>query len=147
MLWLEPALAGIAILVADQAGKHFVLTRPRYAIARAPRSFFALRCVVNRRYGRFPAHIRLLIAFCFVMGVVLALFALAQEPLRSNVPGAVGIGGALGGIASTFIDLLRRGGIVDFIAIGPLPVCNIADLAIYGGFALAALSIALWIGV
>ena len=104
-------------------------------------------CVINRRYERFPAPIRILVAVCFAMCVALTVLALSQEPLRDSMPGALGIGAALGGIVSNFIDLMRRGGIVDFIAIGPLPVCNIADLAINGGFALAALSIALWMAV
>jgi lipoprotein signal peptidase len=127
MAWLEPALAGAAVLIADQAGKHFVLAWPAYAVAAA-----------------LPAHLRFLPAAAFALCAVVAIVALTQEPLRHSLLGAAGIGLALGGITSNFIDLTRRGGIVDFIAIGPLPVCNIADLAIVGGLALAIFALTVW---
>ena len=142
MPWFEAAFAGAAILIADQASKYFVLTRPRTAIVPAPRSFLAICCIINTRgAARVP---RLLPAAAFVLCAVFAIVALTQEPLRRSVIGTAGIGFAFGGIVSNFIDLMRRGGIVDFIAIGPLPVCNIADFAILGGLALVILALTLW---
>jgi lipoprotein signal peptidase len=144
MPWLEPVLAGAAVFIADQAGKHFVLARPGYAAATAPRSFLAIRCIVNKRGAARSPGLRFLPSAAFMLCVVFGVFALTQEPLRHSALGATGIGLALGGIVSNFVDLTRRRGIVDFIAIGPLPVCNIADLAIVGGLALAGLALAVW---
>lgn len=144
MPWLEPVLAGAAVLVVDQAGKHFVLARSGYAAATAAPSFLAIRCIVNKRGAARSPGLRFLPSAAFMLCVVFGVFALTQEPLRHSVLGAIGIGLALGGIVSNFVDLTRRRGIVDFIAIGPLPVCNIADLAIVGGLALAGLALALW---
>jgi signal peptidase II len=135
MPWLEPVLAGAGVLIADQISKHFVLTR--YADAAAPRTFLSIHCIVNKRGAALPLSRRSLRIAAFALCAAFAIFALSQDtPPRSTI-GATGIGLALGGIAGNFIDLIRRDGIVDFIAIGPWPVFNLADMAIVGGLALA----------
>jgi signal peptidase II len=45
----------------------------------------------------------------------------------------VGMGAAVGGATGNFIDRLRRGAVVDFVAIGPWPVFNLADAALVAG--------------
>ena len=135
MPWLEPMLAGAAVLAADQLTKHLVLARPAYA-APGPRAFFDLRLIINRRGALLPMR-RPLRYFAFVLCAAFALFALRQDVFAHNVLGATGIGLALGGIAGNCVDLLRRDGIVDFLVIGPLPVSNLADWAIAVGLALA----------
>lgn len=147
MPWLEPALAAAAVLMADQTSKNFILARPVNAAANTPRRFFDIYCIINRRGAALPPTWRLMRTIAFMLCAIFAVAALTQEPLRASVSGGIGIGLALGGIVGNFIDLDRRGGIVDFIAIGPLPVCNIADLAIAGGLTLAGLAVVLWIWV
>ena len=47
----------------------------------------------------------------------------------------------IGGAAGNLLDRVRRGAIVDFIAVGPWPVFNLADAAIVAGIGLALLSL------
>jgi signal peptidase II len=61
--------------------------------------------------------------------------------LTTGTLGPVGIGAAIGGATGNLFDQLRRGAIVDFIAIGWWPVFNVADAAIVSGAGLALLSI------
>lgn len=137
-------MAVAAVVVADQTAKNFILARPAYAVANAPRSFLAIHRVINKRKAALAPAWRWLRTMAFLLCAIFAVVALMQPPLRDSLLGAIGIGLAFGGIAGNFIDLTRRGGIVDFIAIGPLPVCNIADLAIAGGLTLAGLALAMW---
>ena len=139
MPWLEPMLAGAAVLAADQVSKQYVLAQPRYAAA-GPRPVFGIRCFINRRGALLPLA-RPLRYFAFVFCAGFALVALTQEVFAQSLTGSVGIGLALGGIAGNFIDLVRRGGIVDFIVVGPWPVFNIADAAIVCGIGLALLAL------
>lgn len=141
MPWLEAILACAGVLITDQVSKHLVLARPHYAAATAPRSFLAIRCIINRR-GALPPAWRSRHIAAFALCAASAVLVLAQGPLTHNTLGSVGIGLALGGIAGNFVDLMRRGGFVDFIAIGSLSVFNIADVAIVGGLALALWSLA-----
>jgi len=52
----------------------------------------------------------------------------------------LGDGAAAGGATGNLFDQLRRGAIVDFIAIGWWPAFNVADAAIISGIGLAVLS-------
>ena len=139
MPWLEAMLAAVVVLAADQLSKRHVLAQRRYAAA-GSRAFFDIRCVINRRGAllRLPRSIRI---WAFVICAAFAIVALTQEPFVHSIPGATGIGLALGGIAGNFVDLVRRGGVVDFIVVGPWPVFNIADVAIVCGFGLVFLAV------
>ncbi|MFA6267872.1 MAG: signal peptidase II [Pseudolabrys sp.] len=134
---LGPALSGAGILAADQISKYFALSRSHPVAVTAARPFLAIHCIVNKRGALLPLARRPLRIAAFVLCIAFALVALMQEPLMRNAWGATGIGIALGGIVGNFIDLLRRGGVIDFIAVGRLSIFNIADLAIVGGLALA----------
>jgi signal peptidase II len=70
------------------------------------------------------------LAVCF--GLVLAL---APAP---GVWLAVGLGLALGGAAGNLTDRFLHGSVVDFVAIGPWPVFNLADAAMVAGVVLLA---------
>jgi signal peptidase II len=53
----------------------------------------------------------------------------------------VGIGATVGGATGNVIDRLRHGAVVDFVAIGPWPVFNLADAALVAGVGLIALTV------
>ena len=55
--------------------------------------------------------------------------------------GPVGIGAAVGGATGNLLDQLRRGAVVDFVAIGRWPAFNVADAAIVLGAGLIILSL------
>ncbi len=135
MSWLELLFASGAVLAADQLSKRRVLAEPRFAAALAQRPFVSIHCVINRR----PAVISLSetgIIVAWILCAALALFALEQEPLAASPLAVAGIGLVFGGVSGNVIDLLWRGGVVDFIAIGPWPIFNLADAAIVCGLAL-----------
>jgi signal peptidase II len=52
----------------------------------------------------------------------------------------IGIGAAIGGATGNIIDRLRRGAVVDFVAIGPWPIFNLADAALVAGTGLVLLT-------
>jgi signal peptidase II len=52
----------------------------------------------------------------------------------------IGIGAALGGATGNVLDRLYRGAVVDFVAIGPWPVFNLADAALVAGAGLILLT-------
>jgi signal peptidase II len=54
---------------------------------------------------------------------------------------AVGLGMAIGGAAGNLADRVRRGAVVDFVALGPWPVFNLADAAMTVGLLMAAVSL------
>jgi signal peptidase II len=140
MSWLELVAALVSVLAADQLSKWFVLAEPRFATIGATRSYVSIRCIVNRR----PALVRLSetwIVTAWIVCVALAFFLADQEPFADNPLGAAGIGLALGGVTGNVIDLLWRGGVVDFIALGSWTIFNVADAAIIGGLALALLAL------
>jgi signal peptidase II len=79
----------------------------------------------------------------WLAAVACALAGLAVSPsLRANPLVSVGVAVALAGAACNGADLLARGAVVDFIAIGWWPVFNLADAAIVVGAGVAALSLA-----
>ena len=121
-------------IAADQASKAFVLSRPWTADSKA--GFLSVRKVLLRRgplmfYLAPRIHAGLWIASMAIAAVLLHAGIIAENALN-----AVGIGAALGGAAGNLADRLRRGAIVDFIAIGPWPPFNPADVAIVVGVGL-----------
>ena len=54
---------------------------------------------------------------------------------------ATGLGIAMGGAAGNLADRVQQGSVVDFIALGPWPVFNLADAAMTVGLTLAAVSV------
>jgi signal peptidase II len=125
-----PAVAA-AVLVLDQWSKRVVLRSP--AAARVP----GLRLTLNDRFGLAPAP-----ALIALWGFTAASVVLAVRSGPFGVPLAeVGLAGALGGAAGNLLDRLRRGVVVDFVALWRWPPFNLADAAIVTGVGLALVSI------
>jgi signal peptidase II len=137
MSWQVPALAGLVVLVADQVSKEWIMAlgTPR-ASAPVGSSFVAIRAGLNRRGPPLDNRLPVLFAL-WVAALALAVLALAQGWPRDASIGPLGVGAAFGGATGNLLDRVRRGGIVDFIAIGRLPACNLADMAMIAGVALA----------
>jgi signal peptidase II len=140
MIWLQAIVAAVAVTAADQASKAAVLTwRPVAAIA--SRSFVAIRCTLNRRGALVPfLPVRTLVVL-WVAVVVLAGLALGYGALGHDMRASLGLGAIVGGATGNLLDRLRHGAIVDFIAIGPWPLFNLADAAIVAGGGLVLLSL------
>ena len=140
MLWIEPLLAAGGILAADQASKAFVIARRAVSPPETNRQFFSIRPLLNPRL-MLPGSAWLILPFLWVFCLALSVLTLSREPFEQNALGAVGIGITIGGATGNMVNRLRRGAIVDFIAIGRCPVFNLADAAIFCGLALALISI------
>lgn len=142
MVWLEPLLAAGVVLAADQFSKRLVARRARRPALAAKRPFVAIHYMLNRRAGLalragMPALVGL-----WAVATAASVLLLTQEPLRGSLTGAIGIGLALGGATGNLIDMLRQRAVIDFIAIGPWPVFNIADAALVAGLGLTLLAMA-----
>lgn len=142
MVWFEPLAAATAVVVADQLSKRYVLARPGLRDAPARRPLFAIQCILNRRAAVLRLHTPWLLVALWISCAVLALLSLTQGPLAESAAAAIGIGMAVGGITGNLADRLQHGAIVDFIAIGPWPIFNLADAAIVCGFCLVLLAMA-----
>jgi signal peptidase II len=121
------------VVAADQLSKAFVLARWPLAGAAAPRSFVSVRCMLNR-HGTLAALAGVpALAALWAAMVVLAALILHSGLLGHDALLPVGIGAAIGGATGNLIDRLTRGAVVDFVAIGPWPVFNLADAALVAG--------------
>jgi signal peptidase II len=139
MIWLESMLTAAFVVAADQVSKVFVLARWPLAGA-TPRSFVSIQCILNRRgtlaaFAGVPA-----LAALWAAMIVLAALTLHYGLLGHDALGPIGIGAALGGATGNVLDRLYRGAVVDFVAIGPWPVFNLADAALVAGTGLILLT-------
>jgi len=75
---------------------------------------------------------------CAALLAVIAGAVVAAAPHGAT---AAGLGMAIGGAGGNLVDRLRRGAVVDFVALGPWPVFNLADAAMTVGLLLAALTV------
>jgi signal peptidase II len=133
MIWFEWSLTVALVVAADQVSKAFILARWPLATLTAPSSFVSIRCILNQQgtlaaLAGVPALATLWAAMIGLSALTLHYDFLGHEAL---VP--VGIGAAVGGATGNVIDRLRRGAVVDFVAIGPWPVFNLADAALVAG--------------
>jgi signal peptidase II len=140
MIWLESMLAAALVTASDQLSKAAVLARWPPVGSTAPRAFISIRCILNRR-GALAAFVGVpaLLAL-WAAAIALAALALQSGVLGHGVLAPIGIGAAIGGATGNVLDRLRRGAIVDFLAIGPWPVFNLADAAIVAGIGLTLLA-------
>jgi signal peptidase II len=140
MIWLESMLAAALVTASDQVSKAAVLARWPPADSTAPRAFISIRCILNRR-GTLAAFVGVpaLLAL-WAAAIALAALALQSGVLGHGVLAPIGIGAVIGGATGNVLDRLRRGAIVDFLAIGPWPVFNLADAAIVAGVGLTLLA-------
>jgi signal peptidase II len=126
--------AALTVVAADQTSKAFVLSRSWAMNSNA--GLLSIRKVLLRRgpwmfYLTPGTHAGLWIASVAAAAVLLQAGIIAE-----NAVNGAAIGAALGGAAGNLADRLRRGAIVDFIAIGRWPPFNLADVAIVGGIGL-----------
>jgi signal peptidase II len=141
MIWLEAMLAAVLVAAGDQASKAVVLARRPVAAATAPRPFVAIRCLLNRRGALVPFIGTRALIVLWAAAVVLGALALAYGLPDHGRLAPIGIGAVIGGAGGNVLDRLRRGAIVDFIAVGPWPVFNLADAAIVAGAGLVLISL------
>jgi signal peptidase II len=133
MIWLLSMLTAALVVAADQASKAFVLARWPPAGAPMPRPFVSIRCMLNRR-GTLAALAGLpALAALWAAMIALAALVLHTGLLGYDLAVPVGIGAAIGGATGNVLDRLYRGAVVDFVAIGPWPVFNLADAALVAG--------------
>jgi len=130
-LMLIEIAAAVSVVAADQASKAYVLSRSWTADSNT--GFLSVRKVLMRRgplmfYFTPTTHVGLWIASIAIAAVLVRAGVIAENALN-----AAAIGAALGGAAGNIADRLRRGAIVDFIAIGRCPPFNLADVAIVAG--------------
>jgi signal peptidase II len=139
MIWLEALLTAGLVLAADQISKAFVLARWPRGPGPAGRPFVSIQCVLNRRgtvaaLAGAPA----LVALWAVM-MAFAVLILHTNLLGHDALAAIGIGAFVGGATGNVLDRLARGAVVDFLAVGPWPVFNLADAALVAGTGLLLL--------
>ena len=141
MTWLEPTLAAGAVLVADQFSKALVMARGVAHSTVLKRRFFTIERVLNRRgvFGSFGGRPGLVAMWA--ASIAIAALVLLSGVLAPGSHGPAGIGAAVGGATGNLLDQLRRGAVVDFIAIGGWPAFNVADAGIVVGVGLILLSL------
>jgi signal peptidase II len=141
MIWLESMLMAVLVAAGDQVSKAAVLSRwPAPAATACPR-FVSIRCMLNRRGALAPfVGVRALLVL-WAAAVGLGVLVIAYGILGHGALASIGVGAAVGGATGNVLDRLRRGAIVDFIAIGPWPVFNLADAAIVAGAGLVFISL------
>jgi signal peptidase II len=140
MIWLESILTAALVVAADQVSKAVVLARWPVAALTAPRSLVSIRCMLNRQ-GTLAAlaGVPALTALWVTM-IMLAALTLHYDLLGHGTFVSIGVGAAVGGATGNVLDRLRRGAVVDFVAIGPWPIFNLADAALVAGTGLVLLT-------
>jgi signal peptidase II len=123
------------VFCLDQATKALVVR------ALPARGAPGLRLVLAGRVGFGPASTPVLVVLWSLTAAFLVLASLPGLPFADPVARA-GLAAALGGAAGNIADRVRRGVVVDFVALGAWPPFNLADAAIVTGVGLALLSLA-----
>ena len=140
---LTVLLLAVTVLAVDQLSKRWAVSR-----LSGDRSISVLGDVLRLRLlynpgAAFSMGTELTWVFTIVAAVAVVAVAAVAWRARSRL-WSIGLGLALGGVASHLLDRLfrdpgfARGHVVDFIDYSGLFVGNIADIAIVGGFALLA---------
>jgi signal peptidase II len=128
-----PILAA-SVFCLDQATKRIALR----ALATRRTPIFRLALVGRGGFG--PAPAPALVALWGLAAAFVVLASLPGLPFAEPLARA-GLAGALGGAAGNLVDRIRRGVVVDFVALGPWPPFNLADTAIVTGVGLALVSL------
>jgi signal peptidase II len=141
MIWVEPVLAAAAVLIADQISKALVVSRTTSHKSVQERPFVSIQQVVNRRGVLASFGGRTTVLGIWAIAMASSALVLQCGILGPSTLGSIGMGAAVGGATGNLLDQLRRGAIIDFIAIKMWPAFNLADVAIILGAALTMLSI------
>jgi signal peptidase II len=135
---VNPLLFSALLVTAlDQATK-LLVTRHLEEGAVVVRGGVAFRRVLNpKAHSLVTGRSGLLVLWSLEMVLLLTLATVG--PWARGAAEQIALGLVLGGVTGNFLDRLGRGGVVDFVAVGFLPVFNVADAAITSGLLLAAL--------
>jgi signal peptidase II len=136
---MTATLIAAGVIVADQLSKFFIMSRPSAQISKA--RLLSIRRVLRRRGAPIFLVATYQLAVLWAASIAVAVLLMKEGIIPQNTTSAAGLGAALGGAAGNLIDRLRRGPIVDFIAVGYWPVFNLADAAIVLGIGLLLLSL------
>ena len=142
--YLELALGAGFIIALDQWTKHLVRTELAFgqSVAPIPSLSSWLRIVhwnnTGAAFGVFPDGGRIIavIAVIVVMGIIYYYPRLEQGHFWLRLALMLQMGGAIGNL----IDRISRGPVTDFVAVGPIPVFNVADASISLGVAVLVLT-------
>ena len=130
--------ASAAVILLDQWTKRMVASDPaRRGIA--PGRIVQLKYRQNKRSIYTHGGVRAILVLIWLIALVSAVLLHRSDPRFQNSISMLGLGAALGGAAGNLADIIRNGGVTDFIDFGWWPAFNVADVAI-----LAGLAIALW---
>jgi signal peptidase II len=141
MMWFASMLVAVLVAAGDQVSKAAVLARAPALASAGRRPFVSICCMLNRRGALAPfVGVPALLALWGAV-VVFAALTLAYGVSGHGVLMPIGIGAVIGGAAGNVLDRVRRGAVVDFIAVGWWPVFNLADAAIVAGIGLVLLSL------
>lgn len=125
---------GLAVLVADQAAKQFVLTRllPGEHLVVIPNVFHITHSRnPGAAFGLLAGQTSLLL---LITGVILAGVVWYLRNLEApSLWLRAGIGLVVGGALGNLVDRIRFGTVVDFLDFRLWPVFNLADVAIVVG--------------
>lgn len=136
MGWDVFAIAGAVVLV-DQTAKALAIRFLSPGGPTAP-SAFGLSLAANGGWwlGGSPTAAVLVALWSVALGCAALALAVGPDSATNGLASA-GLVVALAGAASNLCDRVRRGAVVDFIAVGRWPTFNLADVAIVAGVALA----------
>lgn len=132
--------AALGVIAADQASKAFILSQTWATSSNT--GFLAIRRQLTKRGPLMLALARRTLVGLWLASAAVAVVVLQVGIIADSALNAACIGAALGGAAGNIADRLRRGAIVDFIAIGRWPPFNLADAAIVAGVGWLVLSLA-----
>jgi signal peptidase II len=128
MGWVAFGVA-VTVVLLDQATKAIAVR------SLAPGGMLSLAANRGWWLGRVPTAPVLVGLWSLALGC--AVLAATGPALAANDLARVGLVVALAGATSNLCDWLRRGGVIDFIALGWWPTFNLADVAIVVGVAVA----------
>ena len=133
-------VAGLAVFL-DQASKELARTRVKEKPRSPRRSGPRIRLIHNRTIALGLVRSRSALVLLWAVAVIGTLLLILNAPLLQRHAAQLGLGLAIGGATSNLLDMLRRGGVVDFIDLRVWPVFNLADAFIFVGVGVAICSI------
>jgi signal peptidase II len=134
-------LIAIAVVALDQLVKVVVRASitPGQVIEVLPGIDLVHTINTGIAFSLFSGRTGLIAVLTLIAIAVIAVVLVAYAGEHRLVP--IGGGLLLGGSIGNLIDRISRDGVTDFIAIGPWPPFNVADIAVVSGAALLVLAL------